>query len=56
MGKDKGGKGYMDPLTHGGGPGSQLPVPLVAPPPPPYGSLLVRTLAVFTLARMFSGT
>ena len=35
---------HMDPLTHGGGPGSQLPVPPVAPPPPPYGPLLVRTL------------
>ena len=31
---------YMDPLTHGGGPGSELRVPLVAPP---YGPLLVRT-------------
>ena len=35
---------YMDPLTHGGGLGSELRVPLVAPP---YGPLLVRT--VFTL-------
>ena len=35
---------YMDPLTHGGGPGSELQVPPVAPP---YGPLLVRT--VFTL-------
>ena len=26
---------YMDPLTHGGGPRSQLQVPPV-PPPPPY--------------------
>ena len=25
---------YMDPLTHGGGPGSELQVPPVAPPPP----------------------
>ena len=33
---------YMDPLTHGGGPGSELRVPPVAPPPP-YGPLLVRT-------------
>ena len=31
---------FMDPLTHGGGPGSELRVPLVAPP---YGPLLVRT-------------
>ena len=29
---------YMDPLTHGGGPGSELQVPLVW-----YGPLLVRT-------------
>ena len=29
---------HMDPLTHGGGPGSELRVPLVvAPPPPPMG-------------------
>ena len=27
---------YMDPLTHGGGPRSQLQVPPVAPPPPPH--------------------
>ena len=32
---------YMDPLTHGGGPGSELQVP--PPPHPPYGPLLVRT-------------
>ena len=38
---------YMDPLTHGGGTGSELRVPPVAPPPP-YGPLLVRT-TVFTL-------
>ena len=31
---------YMDPLAHGGGPGSELRVPPVAPP---YGPLLVRT-------------
>ena len=31
---------YMDPLTHGGGPGSELRVPPVAPPD---GPLLVRT-------------
>ena len=31
---------YMNPLTHGGGLGSELRVPLVAPP---YGPLLVRT-------------
>ena len=29
------------PLTHGGGPGSQLQLPQV--PPPPYGPLAVRT-------------
>ena len=34
---------YMAPLTHGGGPGSQLRVPTVPPPPPPYGPLPVRT-------------
>ena len=28
---------YMDPLTHGGGPGSELQIPPVAPPPPPMG-------------------
>ena len=28
---------YMDPLTHGGGPRSELQVPPVAPPPPPMG-------------------
>ena len=33
----------MDPLTDGGGPGSQLQVPPVAPPPP-YGPLPVSTL------------
>ena len=33
---------YMDPLTHGGDPGSELRVAAVAPPPPP-GPLLVRT-------------
>ena len=44
---------YMDPLTHGGGPGSQLQVPPVAPPPPiwPLGS---EDLAAFTLDRLFS--
>ena len=26
---------YMDPLTHGGGPGLELLVPPVGPPPPP---------------------
>ena len=31
---------YMDPLAHGGGPGSDLQVPPVASP---YGPLLVRT-------------
>ena len=35
---------YMDPLTHGRGPGSELRVPPVAPR---YGLLLVRTF--FTL-------
>ena len=33
---------YMDPLTHGGGPGSELQVP---PAAPPYGPLLVRTFS-----------
>ena len=28
---------YMDPLTNGGGPGSELRVPPVAPPPPHMG-------------------
>ena len=42
---------YMDPLNHGGGPGSQLQVTPVPPPPPPYGPLLVRT--AFTLDGLF---
>ena len=37
---------YMDPLTHGGGPGSELRVPLVAPP---LWALASEDLAVFTL-------
>ena len=32
---------YMDPLTHGGGPGSQLQVPPVTPPL--YGPSPMRT-------------
>ena len=47
---------YMDPLTHGGGLGSQLQVPPVAPPPPPIWPLASEDLAVFTLDRLFSGT
>ena len=38
---------YMDPLTHGGGLGSELRVPLVAPPP--LWALASEDLAVFTL-------
>ena len=34
---------YMDPLTSGRGPGSELQVPPVAPPPPQHGPLRVRT-------------
>ena len=37
---------YMDPLTHGGGPGSELQVPPVAPP---LWALASEDLAVFTL-------
>ena len=37
----------MDPLTHGGGPGSELQVPLVAPPP--LWALASEDLAVVTL-------
>ena len=36
---------YMDPLTHGGGPGSELRVPLVAP----LWALASEDLVVFTL-------
>ena len=36
---------YMDPLTHGGGPGSELQVPPLAPPPLALAS---EDLAVFT--------
>ena len=43
---------YMDPLTHGGDPGSQLSVPRV-PPPSPYGPLRVRTSVA---PRMVFGT
>ena len=44
---------YMDPLTHGGGPGSELQVPPVAPP---YGPLLVRTWPFSRWIRLFSDT
>ena len=44
---------YMDPLTHGGGPGSELQVPPVAPP---YGPLLVRTWLFSRWIRLFSDT
>ena len=37
---------YMDPLTHGGGPGSKLRVPPVAPP---LWALASEDFAVFTL-------
>ena len=37
---------YMDPLTHGGGPGSELRVPPVAPP---LWALASEDLAVFML-------
>ena len=37
---------YMDPLTHGGGPGSELQVPPVAPP---LWALASEDSAVFTL-------
>ena len=40
---------YMDPLTHGGGPGSELPVPAVAPP---LWALASEDLAVFTLDKV----
>ena len=42
---------YMDPLTHGRGPGSELQVPLAAPP---YGPLLVRLFSRWI--RLFSDT
>ena len=44
---------YMDPLTHGGGPGSEFRVPLVAPL---YGPLLVRTWPFSRWIRLFSDT
>ena len=44
---------YMDPLTHGGDPGSELQVPPVAPP---YGPLLVRTKPFSRWMRQFSDT
>ena len=44
---------YMDPLTHGGGPGSGLRVLLVAPL---YGPLLVRTWSFSRWIRPFSDT
>ena len=37
---------YMDPLTHGGGPGSEIQVPPVATP---LWALTIEDLAVFTL-------
>ena len=45
---------YMDPLTHSGGPVSQLPLPSVAPAP--IWPLASEDLAVFTLGGLFSGT
>ena len=42
---------YIDPLTHGGGPGSELRVPLVAPL---YGPLLVRPFSGWI--RLFNDT
>ena len=42
---------YIDPLTHGGGPGSELRVPPVAPPPPQW-ALAREDLAVFTLDKV----
>ena len=44
---------YMDPLTHGWGPGFELQVPPVAPP---YGPLLVRTQPFSCWMRLFSDT
>ena len=41
-----------DPLTHGGGPGSQLRVPPVRPP---HMAPCGEDLAVFTVDRLFSG-
>ena len=38
------------------GPGSQLRVPPLAPPPPPIWPLASEDLAVFALDRLFSGT
>ena len=42
---------YMDPLTHGGGPGPQLQVPPVAPP---LWALASEDLTVFTLDKAVS--
>ena len=44
---------YMDPLTHGRGPGSELRVP---PAAPPYGPLLVRTWPFSRWIKLFSDT
>ena len=44
---------YMDPVTHGGGPGSELRVPPVATP---HGPLLVRTWPYSRWIRLFSDT
>ena len=45
---------YMDPLTHGGGPGSKLRVP--AAPPPPIWPLTREDLVVFGPVWLFFGT
>ena len=42
-------------LVHGRGPGSELQVPPVAPPPLPW-VLANEDLAIFTLVRLFSVT
>ena len=48
---------YMDPLTHGGGPGSKLLVHVVAdPPPPPIWPLANEDLSGFMMGGLFSGT
>ena len=46
---------YMDPLTRGGRPRSELRVPPVAPPAPRW-PLAGEDLAVFMLVGLFSGT